>query len=586
MFPLLLFFLFFLPIHCIENNKPAEQINSFHADIYVNFDRSVTVHETITVYSLGNHIKRGIYRRLHYFYEFIVVQKDGLPCPYFIQHDRRRGQTHMQNLFIGDENAVLQHGLHTYSITYKSTKKLVYPLYENGGGIHTHDYINWDINGPNWSLPIKKLSASIHLCTSNIPQKDALFRYSTNYNMSAILEKNNVPSFYSTQEIPIRKNVDISVYWQKGFVAPVAPLNPLYHALALFLSNLSIPAAWIIIILTLLRMFFHRRRFLTKKSADQQNPPANILPEEASYIHYGKLSIDSFTSTLIDMAQRNYFIISKGTSDSYALIQQRTDDDTPIYRAIAKEFFKREAIFSLYAENKESLSGDFPSTTTTRKEIAKAIALMEKYCKDKKHLKQEPLLMTITLVLSGIILLLTIVLALPLSSLPRWPHTEYNYIPLFIGACISGIISYVLTRTSHTKKGALINVQLKSFKSSLRSQFGSRRLSDTRALLLQNLPYAMALNVTTENWQKPSHKILFVADSDDSAFHIDWYQEQNKKYVGNLSDSMIALRQNIIAIVPTLKLVSPPPKKKSKSSSRSYGRGGFGGGGGSGGGGW
>lgn len=82
---------------------PTERILSFHSDIVVHEDASMSVTETITVRATGAQIRRGIFRdfptryadalRNNYVVDFQVldVLRDGRPEPY-----RRRGRRRRQ----------------------------------------------------------------------------------------------------------------------------------------------------------------------------------------------------------------------------------------------------------------------------------------------------------------------------------------------------------------------------------------------------------------------------------------------------------------------------------------------------------
>jgi len=152
--------LLFLPL-CAFGFLDIEYLESFHSDIRINKDASLTVTEKI-VYANEGKMVRGIYRDFptvyhhkalfsqHRKFDVIKVLRDG-----------KREKFHIKNLkggkrlYIGDPRKYLQPGRYTYTLKYKTDRQLRY--------FDDHDELYFNINGVLWSLPIKKVSARVFL---------------------------------------------------------------------------------------------------------------------------------------------------------------------------------------------------------------------------------------------------------------------------------------------------------------------------------------------------------------------------------------------------------------------------------------
>ena len=113
----------------------SERILSFDSRIIVHKDSTMTVTETIKVNAEGNQIKRGIYRdfptkytiyrnsaKFRYIVDFKVkeVLRDGTPEPYHFA-----SLSNGKRVYIGDSNAYVQPGVHTYMLLSHTHKIFV-----------------------------------------------------------------------------------------------------------------------------------------------------------------------------------------------------------------------------------------------------------------------------------------------------------------------------------------------------------------------------------------------------------------------------------------------------------------------------
>jgi len=147
---------------CAAPRAPSERVLSLHADIKVGTDGALDVRETIIVLAAGEKFRRGVVRRFplartdsrgnpqRIAYEIKEVERDGLPSPSFRQSD-----ADAMTLYLGDKEAPLAAGEHTYAVAYRTT-----PLVER---INAQEGFHWIVTGYQWPVPIDAASATVQL---------------------------------------------------------------------------------------------------------------------------------------------------------------------------------------------------------------------------------------------------------------------------------------------------------------------------------------------------------------------------------------------------------------------------------------
>jgi uncharacterized membrane protein YgcG len=139
----------------------AEQINRFDVLVQVERNGDIVVTETIDVTSLGQEIRRGIFRDLpRYFerdgvryatrYDVLSVTRDGEEEPYDTDTEGNA-----LRIIIGDEDVFLENGPHRYELRYRVANQVRY--FDN------YDEIYWNATGNYWSFPIERARATIVL---------------------------------------------------------------------------------------------------------------------------------------------------------------------------------------------------------------------------------------------------------------------------------------------------------------------------------------------------------------------------------------------------------------------------------------
>ncbi|MCC9606454.1 DUF2207 domain-containing protein [Blastopirellula sp. JC732] len=152
-----------------DGDKPlptVEAIRRYDVDIKVQADSKLHVVETIEVTSLGQEIRRGIYRdfpvitsptfgiRKKHSLDVISATRDGKPENFRVeQPDENR--PYDARIYLGEAQKVLDKGTYVYTIEYVTD-----------GWLHhdeTFDELYWNVTGNFWNFPIQHSSVTIHL---------------------------------------------------------------------------------------------------------------------------------------------------------------------------------------------------------------------------------------------------------------------------------------------------------------------------------------------------------------------------------------------------------------------------------------
>lgn len=215
--------LFLLLVGAIFMAVPAEAeeyIRSYHADIAVAQDASLTVTETITVNAEGNNIRRGIFRDfplrardqsdrlVEVDFDVISVERDGEPEPYHTE-----GISGGIRIYAGSEDTWLEPGVHTYRITYTTGRWILrYP---------EQDELYWNVNGNGWQFPVRQISATVELPDGARPTETDYFTggYGDEGKDARATVEGNVAQFTTTRPLGANQGLTILVGIPKGVLA-------------------------------------------------------------------------------------------------------------------------------------------------------------------------------------------------------------------------------------------------------------------------------------------------------------------------------------------------------------------------------
>ncbi|MHB2265438.1 DUF2207 domain-containing protein [Aliihoeflea sp. PC F10.4] len=206
--------------------QAAEEIRSFRSNIEVGADGVLRVSEEIIVNVEGQDISRGIFRDIPLRYEdangrmrevgldILSVTRDGAPESY--RAERASG---MLRVRIGDADMLLAHGVHTYEITYETTRQIRF--------FDDHDELYWNVTGNGWDFPILEATADIRLPAGARTDDVTFFTGpygSTDRDASAqVLDGGNRIVVTADGRLAPRAGLTAVVAIPKGVIAPPGP---------------------------------------------------------------------------------------------------------------------------------------------------------------------------------------------------------------------------------------------------------------------------------------------------------------------------------------------------------------------------
>ncbi|MDD4955952.1 MAG: DUF2207 domain-containing protein, partial [Candidatus Omnitrophica bacterium] len=304
---------FFIGITASANE---ERILSFLSEISVHEDSTMAVTETIKVRSLGNQIKRGIYRDFPTSYkdkygnnftvDFTVAEvlRNGTRDDYHIE-----AKPNGKRLYIGNKDVYLSPGEYTYTIKYNTDRQI--------GFFSDSDELYWNVTGNGWSFPINKVTAIV-----NLPKDAGKHVFETSGYTGSAGSKEQAVSvsrddsgriiFVSTGKFSPGEGLTIVTTWPKGYVK-----EPSFEKkAAYFLRDNSggICAVISLLILAGYYLFVWSRvgRDPVKGTIiPLYEPPNNLSPSPVRYIM--KMGFDNkiVVRTIINMAVKGYVRIKE-----------------------------------------------------------------------------------------------------------------------------------------------------------------------------------------------------------------------------------------------------------------------------------
>jgi uncharacterized membrane protein YgcG len=204
----------------------GERILSFHSDVVIATDGTLTVTETIRVNAEGDDIRHGIYRdfpviyqrpgqrRVRVRFDVQSVQRDGRPEPYTTERVGRYVRVKM-----GDADAFVERGQHTYVLRYTTTRQL--------GFFQTYDELYWNVTGVEWRFPIDRAEVRIRLPQA-VPFGPERAFYTgpegaTGRDAQVVSERRGEIVIRTIMPLGANEGLTVAVRWQKGVVTAPAP---------------------------------------------------------------------------------------------------------------------------------------------------------------------------------------------------------------------------------------------------------------------------------------------------------------------------------------------------------------------------
>ncbi|MDP4038630.1 MAG: DUF2207 domain-containing protein [bacterium] len=291
----------------------GEQITNFNSQIVVSKENIATITETINYDFAGNY-RHGIKRYLpistkisgtnqSYYYNFKFVEAS-------IDNGQvRSDQSQSGNweiIRLGDPDKTIT-DQHIYKITYQ-----IWPVAtkDNGG-----DYINWNITGNQWEIPIDKATGSVTF------EPDVQILNSRCYTGAAGSTQQDCLVTSSTNSLQISANSSInpgqgltlnSLITQNSFTNYLAPSNapPIDWK-----KYIGFVIGGLAVLIGMIWRFFSwmadKRKLANQTIIAQYEPPDDLSPAEMGLLNDNRANMTEITATLIDLAVRGYIKIEQ-----------------------------------------------------------------------------------------------------------------------------------------------------------------------------------------------------------------------------------------------------------------------------------
>jgi uncharacterized membrane protein YgcG len=325
-------FLLYLVLSCglsISQND-REKILSYHGDINIHKDASMTVTETIKVKAMGVKIRHGIYRDFPTKYKDkfgnnIIVDLDILEIKRngFIEDYHTEKISNGIRIYIGSENVYLNPGIYTYSISYKTDRQL--------GFFKDHDELYWNVTGNGWDFQIDEASAVITLpeYVSSMELKYYGFTGpfgSIERNLKTQFLSPGRAAYKTIYPLSEREGLTVVLEFPKGIVAEPSDTQKLKYYLNDNIGGIiGVLGLLIILIYYLLTWWKVGKDPVKNIIVPLYNPPDNLSPASMRFIYKMGFDNKTFASAVINMAVKGYLII-KEENDKFYLIRKKDDN--------------------------------------------------------------------------------------------------------------------------------------------------------------------------------------------------------------------------------------------------------------------
>jgi uncharacterized membrane protein len=320
----------------------GESIQRFDSQVAVTRDNTVKTTETI-VYNFGTNSRHGIYRDIPidyrdgsdtYYVNFKLVGVwDEYNKPVQTELSTENGNKRIR---IGDPDRTIT-GIHTYKISYELSPLII----ERDG----KPFLNLDIIGEGWEVPINNISAKITVENganlSNIEWFGATNLSPDNTELIVLF-------------VGPYRGITVNAELPEGYVTNYLEPNKLRtEDVIAMLINIAIATVVVVsivgvLIILIVRTIRSRARRKKQIVVAQYEPPESLSPAHIGLLQDDVAAGREITATIIDWAKRGYlkivYIPKKGFfgSKDYQLVKLKDSTslphwESPLFNAIFKE---------------------------------------------------------------------------------------------------------------------------------------------------------------------------------------------------------------------------------------------------------
>ena len=354
-------------------------IGSYHSDIVVHRDSSVTVTETIeTFFSSRRH---GIYRDIPFRYTDELGKKTTAPVRIVSVTDQfhtgrpyrvtRTGDA--VRVRIGKRDRYVD-GMQVYVITYTVNNAILF--------LDDRDELYWNVTGNDWGTTIRNASARVTVESGrdDIHSRGSCYTGQRGSRASSCSFRPSARGgdFRTDQSLPPRAGITLALGWDKGIVRPPSSLQSFAWAL-----NLSENGVFLLPLATLAFMFGHWYR--RGKDPDVGDtvavlyaPPEEeghpLLPAEVGALADERLDPKDITASIVGLAVKGHLKIEERKTagilfdrTDYLLRENRGGRDTlsPLEKRLLSNLFAGHAGEVLVSDLKYSFYRKLEGLKTT-----------------------------------------------------------------------------------------------------------------------------------------------------------------------------------------------------------------------------
>ena len=296
--------------------NPEERILSFKSHITVNPGGTMLVTETIRVSTIGDQIKRGIYRDFptrykdrrgnNYVVGFDVkdVRRDNAP-----EDHRTENLSNGVRVYIGKKDYFLSPGEYTYTLTYQTDRQL--------GFFGDHDELYWNVTGNGWVFPIDAAAATVVL-PKGVPRDKITFdgytgpKGAKDKDFVGTVNEDGSVSFVTARGFGAYEGLTIVVGWPKGFVTEPPFEKRLWYSVYDNMTPITGASGLIALLLYYVGMWFSVGRDPEKGTiVALYEPPDNLSPAAVRFITQMGYDDKAFAATIVNMAVKGFLSISE-----------------------------------------------------------------------------------------------------------------------------------------------------------------------------------------------------------------------------------------------------------------------------------
>ena len=297
----------------------GESIANYRVNMAVSGDGSATITELIE-YDFGSNDKHGLYRYIPYsaklpsgkFYNYdfslTSLERDGSSEKYSLISASRSTSGQNWAIKIGDSKKTIS-GQHTYTIVYRVDR--VVQRDEAG------DYINWDMIGTEWEVPIRQSKVTIEL-PAGITLLPGARCYLGEQGSTQTCDVSTLPQSVASTigDLAPYEGVTLNLltapnsfsnYLEEADAPKVPPANPADLRDALIGVGIG---GLVIVSIVMVVIIGVRNSIITHKRRGQQTviaeyePPDGLNPAQLGLLSDNVAAMREITATLIDLAVR------------------------------------------------------------------------------------------------------------------------------------------------------------------------------------------------------------------------------------------------------------------------------------------